>query len=471
MKKTSAIGIIGMGTMGKSLALNLATKNIAVSIYNRHVAGKEEGIAQKVLEDNPELKVLSGFDNLANFVSSLESPRKILLMIPAGSAVDQQIEALIPHLSPGDLVIDGGNSFYKDSSRRFHMLAEKKINFIGAGISGGEEGARKGPSIMPGGSREGFELISPYLYKLSATDKNGMPCTAWIGPEGAGHFVKMIHNSIEYSEMQAIAEVYYLLNNYLEHTPEEIANTFGQWCKNGASGYLLEITVKILQKREGNTFLLDLILDQAEQKGTGSWSVNTALENGVPYGPLAEAVMARNLSAMKAQRVAASNIYTRQKKVLSSEKQAFSQLLFEAYQFTRVINHAVGFGLIHEVSKKNKWQVDLSEVARIWTNGCIIRSSFMEDLVTIFKESDELLLAPGLVPKVKMWEKSARASVAQGLSNGYPLPVMSAALNYFLGYITADSPANLTQAQRDYFGAHTYRRKDKPLDQYFHTLW
>jgi 6-phosphogluconate dehydrogenase len=471
MEKQSEFGIIGMGVMGKSLALNLADKGVDISIYNRHLAGVEEKVAQRVLDDNSQFTNIQGFDQLERFVGSLSLPRKVLLMIPAGTAVDLQIETLVPLLQEGDIIIDGGNSFYKDSNRRALMLKDKGIHFVGAGVSGGEEGALKGPSIMPGGAREGVEKIVPYLEMIAAKDPDGRPCTAYIGPEGSGHFIKMVHNSIEYAEMQALTEAYYVLKGYTQCRPDEIREIFVSWQEEGLDSYLLSITIDILQTYEGEDLLMDKILDQAAQKGTGGWSVSTALEYGVPYGVLTEAVMARSLSALKKDRVAASEQYRPSYFTAIEDKRKFISKLKNAYQACRIINHDVGFHLMKEVSDKNDWQLNFSEISRIWTNGCIIRSNFMEELVRVFQEDERILTAPSIVEQLSSYRDDLCYVVGQGLQHGYALPVFSAAANYFLGAITADSPANLIQAQRDYFGAHTYQRIDAPADKHFHTQW
>jgi len=471
MQKKSKFGIIGMGVMGKSLALNLADKGVALSIYNRYLAGVEEGVAQLIVDENSQFTHIQGFEHLGNFVDSLSVPRKILLMIPAGVAVDMQIESLIPFLQAGDVLIDGGNSFYKDSSRRALMLEEKGIHFVGAGVSGGEEGALKGPSIMPGGSKEGVDQISSYLELIAAKDPNGKPCTAYIGPAGSGHFIKMVHNSIEYAEMQVLAEAYYLLKGYMQCGPKEISDTFIHWQKEGLDSYLLSITIDILDTYEGEDLLLDKILDQAAQKGTGGWSVNTALEYGVPYGVLTEAVMARSVSAKKDLRLQASVLYNHETFAAIEEKKRFLAKLKNAYQASRIINHEVGFNLMREVSVKNGWDLDFSEIARIWTNGCIIRSAFMEELVVLFQSNERILTAPSMVDKMDGYQDDLSYVVGQGLQHGFALPVFSSAINYFLGSITANSPANLIQAQRDYFGAHTYQRVDAPAEKNFHTQW
>lgn len=471
MQNQSEFGIIGMGVMGRSLALNLADKGVALSIYNRHLAGVEERVAQKILEENSHFPNIQGFDHLENFVNSLSVPRKILLMIPAGAAVDLQIESLVPFLEAGDVVIDGGNSFYKDTKRRALALEEKGIHFVGAGVSGGEEGALKGPSIMPGGSKEGVDQIAPYLEMIAAKDPDGNPCTVYIGPEGSGHFIKMVHNSIEYAEMQALTEAYFLLREYVQCSPKEISQTLIQWQEEGLDSYLLSITIDILQTYEGEDLLLDKILDQAAQKGTGGWSVSSALEYGVPYGVLTEAVMARALSARKKSRMEAFALYGHKTFTAIEDKRKFLGKLKNAYQACRIINHDVGFNLMKEVSDKNGWNLNFSEIARIWTNGCIIRSSFMEELVSVFQTKEDILTAPSIIERMSSYRDDLSYVVGQGLQHGYALPVFSAAVNYFLGAITAESPANLIQAQRDYFGAHTYQRIDAPADKHFHTQW
>lgn len=470
MNPMAEFGIIGLGVMGKSLALNLAAKDVKVAIYNRHVPGKEEAIANAILLENPAYKTMSGFDDLEEFVQTLEKPRKILLMIYAG-AIDAQLEALIPLLEPGDVIMDGGNSFYKDTSRRTTSLAEKGIHFVGTGISGGEEGARKGPSIMPGGPEQGYEQIKEYLQLIAAKDKNGAPCSSYIGPDGAGHFVKMVHNGIEYAEMQVLAEVYYLLRYHLQLAPDTIADVLSEWQQNGLGSYLLEITIDILRKKEDGELLLDKVLDQAEQKGTGGWSVGAALDYGISYSALSEAVMARAMSARKAERKQASELYQHQIKPAQEDQEQFISALRNACQAARIVNHAIGFNLMQEVSEQLNWNLDFSEIARIWTNGCIIRSELMEELVNTFKSENRLLRHSSIAKDMKTWQPDFAYVVAQGLQHGFALPVLSAAFNYYLGYITADSPANLIQAQRDYFGAHTYQRKDKEPGTYFHSNW
>ncbi|WP_143960860.1 NADP-dependent phosphogluconate dehydrogenase [Litoribacter populi] len=462
-------GIIGMGVMGKNLALNLAEKGETVSIYNRHVAGSEEGVAQAVSDQHSELP-LQPFDDLEKFVQGLESPRVIMLMIPAGKAVDMQIEQLEPLLSKGDVIVDGGNSFFKDSERRAMELKEKGLHFLPMGISGGEEGARKGPSLMPGGTAEGYNHLKTYLEKIAALDKKGKACITHVGTGGAGHFVKMVHNSIEYAEMQLLAEIYSLMHQGWGFGPERIADILEDWAGYGLNSYLLEITVCILRKKDGEEFLLDKILDQAEQKGTGGWSVNVALEYGVPYGPLAEAVMARNISARKPQRekLAKKIAFKPDPGFVFDEK---PEILRNAFAMVSLINHTVGFDLIKTVSDEHDWGIDLSETARIWTNGCIIRSALMEDLVDVFKENSSLLEAKQSLELFGKSQHDLAFVVTQAIESGHAIPVISSALNYYLSSITASSSANLIQAQRDFFGAHTYQRTDKERGTYFHTDW
>ncbi|MDO6391385.1 NADP-dependent phosphogluconate dehydrogenase [Pontibacter sp. BT731] len=470
MNPHSEFGVIGLGVMGRSLALNLAGHGVRVAMYNRHVPGKEEGIAGHVIAENPTFTNIKGYDQLEEFVQSLEKPRKVLLMIYAG-AIDAQLDALIQLLEPGDVVIDGGNSYYKDTERRTALLSSKGLHFVGTGISGGEEGARKGPSIMPGGPREGYEQVAKYLELIAARDSKGKPCTTYIGPDGAGHFVKMVHNGIEYAEMQALAEAYSLLRYMLGIAPADIVVIFTEWQQSGLGSYLLEITIDILQKKEEDELLLDKILDQAEQKGTGGWSAAVALEYGIPYDTLSAAVMARALSAMKAERVKAAALYQKQNPNVTIDEKSFVNSLKQAYQVTRIINHEIGFSLMREVSAQLNWELNFSEIARIWTNGCIIRSELMEELAEIYQQEQRLLLAPPIVNRIRNARQGFASVVALGLQYGIPLPVLSAALNYYLGYSTADSAANLIQAQRDYFGAHTYQRNDKPGGTYFHTQW
>ncbi|WP_226293997.1 NADP-dependent phosphogluconate dehydrogenase [Aquimarina algicola] len=468
----SEVGLIGLGVMGKSLATNLLSKGFHVSVYNRHVKDQEEDIAKNFVETQSKTHNVLGFDELLPFVSSIKSPRTIILMVNAGKPVDSVIEALLPILSKGDCIVDGGNSHYLKTIERQKYLEEKEIHFIGAGISGGEEGALKGPSIMPGGSKEAYRISGRFLEAIAAKDKSNNPCCSYVGPNGSGHYVKMIHNGIEYAEMQLLAEIYHIQRFLLKKTPEQISDVFSSWKASGNSSFLLEITIQILRKKENDAFLIDKVLDKAGQKGTGGWSTVAALEIGMPINTISEAVMARNLSGMKTQRNNASEIY-QFKKQKEVDEVVLMNHLQKAFQLTSIINHAIGFDILQKASEEYRWELNVSEIARIWTNGCIIRSDLMEKIADLFsdKKDTSLLLLPDIVETFKKNLDSLTYSVSKGIEAGYPLPVMSAAVNYFLTYTASQSSANLLQAQRDYFGAHTYQRVDKPLSEHFHTDW
>lgn len=464
----SEVGLLGLGVMGKSLALNMAENGIKISVFNRHVDNIEEDVARHFSEENSNQFVIPGFDQLEPFVRSLQTPRSVFLMVNAGKAVDAVIEGLLPFLEPGDLIIDGGNSHYKDTVRRERELKEKEILFMGVGISGGEEGARKGPSIMPGGPEPSYAMAGSFLEKIAAKDKNGDPCCTYIGPDGAGHFSKMLHNGIEYGEMQLIAEFYHYLRFSSSRSPEEIAGIFENWNLKMKS-YLLEVSIAVLRKREEGEPLLDKILDAAGQKGTGGWSTNSALELGVPFDTITAAVMARNISARKEDRVTAEELYGKRINMVDADPED----LYIAFRLGSIINHAIGFDLLLEASKNYDWNLNLSEIARIWTNGCIIRSAFMEDLIEIFKEdpSKNLLLNHEIASRVSEGRPVLLQVLGEALQAGAPMPLLSAAVNYLLAFTSAQSSANMIQAQRDFFGAHTYERTDKPRGEFFHTNW
>ncbi len=465
------MGVIGMGVMGKSLALNLAEKGVPVSLYNRYVKAKEEGVAQKVLDENPDFANMQAYEDLQGFLDSLEKPRKILMMIPAGGVIDAQLDSLIPLLEKGDLVIDGGNSFYKDSERRVERMDQFNLRFLPMGVSGGEEGARKGPSIMPGGNAEGYEMVSGFLGRISAKDKEGRPCVTYVGPGGSGHFIKMVHNSIEYGEMQVLAELGHLLRFGFGCSPEQVSDIFSDWGKGELKSYLLEITTDLLLFKEEGELLLDKILDQAGQKGTGAWSLTTALEYGVPYSPLAEAVNARGVSGGKELRRAFSKTFEHSFIPVEASLESWLPKIKSAYALARVINHEVGFGLMKTVSDSKNWDLNFNEIARIWTNGCIIRSGLMENISTHYSPSLEFFEMSGVKEQVISGRKDLAELVGLGIAHGFAMPVMSAGINYLLGRITAESSASVIQAQRDYFGAHTYQRKDDPSGKFYHTKW
>ncbi len=460
----SSFGLIGLGVMGKSLALNVADQGYEVSVYNR-AEGDETLVVSAFLSENSSYPNIQGFTDLESFVLSLEAPRKIFLMIKAGPAIDSVLSHLVPLLSDGDIVIDGGNSHFQDSVARFKSMEAVGIHFVGCGVSGGEEGARKGPSIMPGGTKESYGHVGPILESIAARDKDGKPCCVHVGESGAGHFVKMIHNGMEYAEMQLIAEVYHLLSKSMSNS--EIADLLDKWNEGELSSYLLEITVQILRRKEGDKYLVDLILDQASNKGTGSWSSQTALAVGMPTTMMTDAVFARYISTFKKERTALSKLVERKDHV----EMLSPDTLEEAYQFARIINHEQGFALIRQVSDENNWDINTSEVARIWTNGCIIRSGLMEKCAEIFKSGDSFLANPHLIKALSSSENALKQLIKNAIESSLPTPVFSSALQYWLGATSATLPANLIQAQRDYFGAHTYKRTNDPEGPSHHTNW
>ncbi len=463
----SQLGLIGLGVMGKSLSRNFANHNISLSLYNRHVDGIEENVVANFITSHKELEFSKGFDTIEAFIDSLSLPRKIFLMVNAGPAVDAVVQALIPYLSHGDILMDGGNSHYLDTERRVKELQKQGIHFMGVGVSGGEEGALNGPSIMPGGTDIGYKEVGIFLEAIAAKDQHGNACCAKVGLGSSGHFVKMIHNGIEYAEMQLITEVYDIMRTHCDLSLEEIAAIFDIWNEGSENSYLLEISSKIVRKEENGQPLIDVILDKAKQKGTGSWSTTAALQIGVPFDTIAQAVLARIISSEKQLRLKASQIYT-------IDKKKFNDLSIEtirkAYQTARIINHAIGFESLRKASTHYIWNLNLSEIARIWTSGCIIRSTLMEDLsVSLKEQNDAILFYPSIVKIVKEGQLSLKEVVQQSIFAGASVPVFSAAINYFNALIQGDSAANMIQAQRDFFGAHTYERKDKKGN--FHTIW
>ncbi len=469
MTKLAEFGLIGLGVMGKSLSLNLAEKGFQLSLFNRHVEAVEEKVAERFVKEESLLEKASGFDDLPEFVNSLSPPRRILLMIKAGPALDQMIEEMLPFLSPGDVLIDGGNSHYKDTKRRIAFLKTKELHFIGTGISGGEEGARHGPSIMPGGPKEAYDLVSPYLEAIAAKEQLGKTCCAYIGKDGAGHFVKMVHNGMEYAEMQLIAESYGLLRQGAGYSPNEIADMFQSWVQMGLGSYLLEITIKILRTKDGEDWLIDKILDKAGNKGTGSWTTIASAELGIPSTMITAALFARYTSAFKKERIENSAVYEIHKN--KTEITIDHVVLKTAYKIARIINHHQGFELMDAASKANGWDLNLSEIARIWTNGCIIRSKLMEDLVKILTSDSRILNNASIFPEVTQSLGGLGKVVQWGIVAKHPVPCFSAALNYLYASTDEQSTANIIQAQRDFFGAHRYQRTDDDSDKTYHTNW
>lgn len=463
MHKTE-FGLIGLGVMGKSISLNIADNGFSIAVYNR-TEGNEAHIVSDFMNENTAYTNIQGFTNIADFIASIERPRKILLMIKAGKAIDAVIAQLLPFLEDNDIIIDGGNSLYTDTIRRTKNLVEKNIHFVGCGISGGEAGARKGPSIMPGGSTEAYQHISPILEKIAAKDRSNKPCCTHVGTDGAGHFIKTIHNGIEYAEMQLLAEVYGLLSK--TYSNEEIATILSDWNTRSEASYLLEITINILRKKEDNAYVLDRILDKAMSKGTGSWSSKAALDLGMPSTLISSAVFARYISSFKTERVTLSKSI----KKITACVGVDHAYLEKAYRFARIINHQQGFALIRKASEHYNWNLNLSEIARIWTNGCIIRSHLMENSIGIFKKHQNYFEDEHILDMLRSSEKYIVKVLQSGLSNRVALDTFSVAYNYWISMTTENSSANMIQAQRDYFGAHTYQRNDIDSTDFFHTNW
>ncbi|RMA64813.1 NADP-dependent phosphogluconate dehydrogenase [Ulvibacter antarcticus] len=466
LMNTSDFGLFGLGVMGKSLCRNLANNGFKISMYNRHVEGVEENVAKNFKDEYPELSNAAAFDDISAFVKSLQQPRKIMLMVNAGKTIDFVLEDLLPHLSKNDIIIDGGNSNYVNTKERFDYLKTKGIHFIGTGVSGGEEGALRGPSIMPGGDLAAYKSVQLFLETIAAKDQNNLPCCTYVGPEGSGHFIKMVHNGIEYAEMQLLAEVCTILESTAKN-PDEIANILETW-KDNANSYLLEITIDILRKKEGDDWLVKKILDKAANKGTGNWTTIASAELGVPSTLIASALFARYTSFNKGERLANNEIYRNTKK---AKVDIAIDEVREAYQFARIINHYQGFKLIYEASNAYSWNLNLSEIARIWTSGCIIKSSLMKDLVDILKDTKNILNNPRLVESINQYKPSVKKVVSQCVLNDLTVPCLSESIQFFNGITTAYSSANIIQAQRDYFGAHTYQRLDDVKVKSHHTNW
>lgn len=465
----SQFGLIGLGVMGKSLVRNLARKGISLSLYNRHIDGVEEDVAQTFIKDYAEdLGSAKGFDNLEAFVNSIARPRKIMMMVNAGLAVDAVISELRPLLSSGDVIIDGGNSHFKDTERRAAELESIRIDYIGTGVSGGEKGALEGPSIMPGGTTSAYPKVAEYLESIAARDKDNQPCCAYMGSGGSGHFVKMVHNGIEYAEMQLIAEVYTILRHRNGLSPDKVADIFEEWCQADLSSYLLEITYQILRRKEGEKYLIDLILDKAGNKGTGSWTTIAAAELGVPITLITSALYARYTSSFKQERVEASQKYSPLK---GFNQQIDIEQLKGAYKIARLINHHQGIHLIEAASTEYNWNLNFPEIARVWTNGCIIRSSLMQDLVSVLSETQRILQYSSIISQVDMHREDLASVVSLGAKSQLALPCFSAAATFINTYSQAHSSANIIQAQRDFFGAHTYKRVDDPNGPSHHTIW
>lgn len=463
----SVVGVVGLGVMGSSLARNIARNGFNISIYNQFVKNLEEKVADKLIDTYPELNNAKGFEDLEAFVESLKTPRIILCMIPAGKPIEQLIENIIPLLSANDIILDCGNSHFKDTEIRQERLEGMGIHYLGVGVSGGKEGALNGPSIMVGGSQFDYDQVKKYLESIAAKDKLGNPCCTFVGNSGAGHFVKMVHNGIEYAEMQLLAEVYGILRWANQCTPDEVAKVFESWMETDVNSYLLDISKDILRKKEGENWLVDLILDTAENKGTGGWTTIVAAELGVPIPTIAEALFARYTSAFK-------NLRRQLNDNLNGQVEPFrfsTDDLLKAYRLARISNHQQGFHLISVASRKYQWEIDLSALARVWTNGCIIRSSLMEKLEISMRESEQVILDASFQSIITQDKVGALSVVSNAIKSNVPIPAMSSALIYLQSISRHNSYGNFIQAQRDYFGAHGYHRIDGELNQKVHTKW
>jgi 6-phosphogluconate dehydrogenase len=469
------IGLIGLAVMGENLALNMESKGFTVAVYNRTVAGVEEGVVARFLNGRGKGKNFIGSNTIEDFVKSIAVPRKIMIMVKAGKPVDELIEQLLPWLENGDIIIDGGNSHFPDTIRRTAYVESKGKLYIGTGVSGGEEGALHGPSIMPGGSPKAWPAVKPIFQKIAAHTDDGRPCCDWIGENGAGHFVKMVHNGIEYGDMQMICETYQMMKEGLGMTNEEMHKVFAEWNKAELDSYLVQITRDILAyKDEQGNEVIDLIVDTAGQKGTGKWTVMAALDFGQPLTLIGEAVFARCLSAIKDERVTASKILKGPKAKFDGDKKQLLKDLRHALYASKIVSYAQGYQLMRAAAAEYKWNLNNGGIALMWQGGCIIRSIFLGKIKEAFDNNPNLvnlLLDPFFEKAVAKAQDSWRRVVMTAVELGIPMPAISAALAYYDGYRHARLPANLLQAQRDYFGAHTYERIDKPRGEFFHTNW
>ncbi|MBY0918831.1 NADP-dependent phosphogluconate dehydrogenase [Staphylococcus aureus] len=464
---TQQIGVIGLAVMGKNLAWNIESRGYSVSVFNRSSEKTD------LMVEESKGKNIHPTYSLEEFVNSLEKPRKILLMVQAGKATDATIDSLLPLLDDGDILIDGGNTNYQDTIRRNKALAQSAINFIGMGVSGGEIGALTGPSLMPGGQEEAYNKVADILDAIAAKAKDGASCATYIGPNGAGHYVKMVHNGIEYADMQLIAESYAMMKELLGMSHEDIAQTFKDWNAGELESYLIEITGDIFMKLDENKeALVEKILDTAGQKGTGKWTSINALKLGIPLTIITESVFARFISSIKEERVNASKELNGPKASFDGDKKDFLEKIRKALYMSKICSYAQGFAQMRKASEDNEWNLKLGDLAMIWREGCIIRAQFLQKIKDAYDNNpglQNLLLDPYFKNIVTEYQDALRDVVATGVQNGVPTPGFSSSINYYDSYRAADLPANLIQAQRDYFGAHTYERKDK--EGVFHTQW
>ncbi len=468
--KKSDIGLIGLAVMGENLVMNMESKGFTVTVYNR--------TAQKVdnfLSGRAKGKNITGAYTLEELVASLEKPRKVMMMIKAGQAVDDMIEQLIPLMEPGDIIIDGGNSHFPDTARRTAYVESKGLLYIGTGVSGGEEGALKGPSMMPGGSPAAWESVKPVFQSICAKVEDGTPCCDWVGENGAGHFVKMVHNGIEYGDMQLICEAYQLMRDLLGMSADEMHEVFAKWNTEELDSYLIEITRDILAYKDTDGEpIVNRILDTAGQKGTGKWTGIAALDEGIPLTLIGEAVFSRCLSSMKEERVKASGVLTGPVPAFEGDREQFINDIKNALFASKIVSYAQGYTLMRSAAKTYGWNLNYGGIALMWRGGCIIRSVFLGKIKEAYDNNpalENLLLDPYFKGVMDSAQAGWRRVCAAALTNGIPLPAMTAALGYYDGYRCANLPANLLQAQRDYFGAHTYERTDRPRGEFFHTNW
>ena len=472
MSEPSAdIGLIGLAVMGENLVLNMESRGYTVAVFNRTTSKVDEFV-----NGRGKGKKLVGAHTVKDLVASLKRPRKIMIMVKAGAPVDAVIDELVPLLEPGDILIDGGNTHYPDTTRRTRALKDKGLLFIGTGVSGGEEGALKGPSIMPGGNPEAWPHVKPIFQAIAAKVDDGTPCCDWVGAEEAGHYVKMVHNGIEYGDMQLCCEAYQLMKDLLGMDAPSMSEVFGRWNKGVLDSYLVEITRDILAFKDEITGkpLVDQILDTAGQKGTGKWTVTSALDLGISLTLIGEAVFSRCLSSQKEERVGASQVIHGPTPTFSGDKQAFINDIEQALYASKLVSYAQGYALMNAMAKDSGWEINNGAVALMWRGGCIIRSAFLGKIKEAFDNNPKLanlLLDPYFTNEISKAQAGWRRVCAAAVSQGIPLPAMTSALAYFDGYRSGRLPANLLQAQRDYFGAHTYERTDKPRGEFFHTNW
>jgi 6-phosphogluconate dehydrogenase len=467
----SNIGLIGLAVMGENLVLNMENHGFSVAVFNRTTSKVENFINGRAKGKN-----IKGCFSIEELVDNLESPRKVMLLVKAGRPVDEFIDLLIPHLEKGDIIIDGGNSHFPDTIRRTEYVESKGLLYIGTGVSGGEEGALLGPSIMPGGSPDAWSAVKPIFQAIAAKVSDGSPCCEWVGNNGAGHFVKMVHNGIEYGDMQMISEAYLIMKNLLGMTPAEMQPVFAEWNKGELDSYLIEITRDILGKKDDDTgkAMVDVILDTAGQKGTGKWTSQAALDLGCPAPTVSEAVFARAMSAIKEERVEASKKLKGPEAKSSVDKKEFIEMVRKALYASKICSYAQGYQLMKLAAEEHKWDLKYGEIALMWRGGCIIRAQFLGKIKEAFDNNPKLqnlLLDNYFKSVIENNQKAWRKVVATAIENGIPVPAFSSALAYYDGYRSERLPANLLQAQRDYFGAHTYERVDKPRGEFFHTNW